>query len=152
MNWHPDVALARLLDRVARNPVRWAIGTAFAAIVFGGTTFSLVEPNASMPDGWWWAFVSMSTVGYGDLAPKTVEVRFIATFVIATGVASTAILTAALAGRIAERRLTPANETPELDDDFDTIIEHLHVLKALTGDPRVKGALVEVHNERRGPS
>jgi hypothetical protein len=149
---HPDQAVALLLDRIARNPVRWALGTAFSAIVVGGTLFSFVEEDVSLPDGWWWAFVSMSTVGYGDIAPHTTGIRFLATFVIATGIASTAILTAALAGRIAERRIAPevVEATPELADDFsllrqrarehhEFVEEHLERLEALVSHPRQHG-------------
>jgi hypothetical protein len=154
---HPDTAVARLLDRIARNPVRWALTMVFLGIVIGGTLESLIEDGQSMPDGWWWAFVSMTTVGYGDIAPKTDVMRFLAAGVIATGIASTAILTAALAGRIAESRMAapPHALTPEIHDDLQAVIERerenaidLERLLPLVSDPRVIAALRIVHEEK----
>lgn len=98
-------------------------------LLVGGTIFSLVEADTSIVDGVWWAFVSMTTVGYGDIAPKSTGIRMLATFVIATGIAATAILTAALAGRVAEARLSEREQTVDLDDDFSDLIARLQVLK-----------------------
>ena len=139
----PERWLQRAFDLIARNPARAALISIATGIVVGGTIFSFVEDKTSIPDGMWWAFVSMSTVGYGDIAPKTTEIRFLATFVIATGIMATAIITAALAGRIAERRINRANETPELDDDVDAIIAKLQLgIDELTA---LKPALRELH-------
>lgn len=157
---HPDLALSRVLDRIARNPVRWALAQVALGVLFGGITFSLVEHGQSIPDGLWWAFVSMSTVGYGDLSPATDFERFLAVFVIANGIAATAILTAALAGRITERRMATHNviETPELGDDIELLRNnlrehyedfdaHCERLQILVNHPRVVKALREVHSE-----
>jgi voltage-gated potassium channel Kch len=141
----PERIVVRALDAISRNPARWALASVAAGVVVGGSIFSFVEEKTSIPDGMWWAFVSMSTVGYGDISPKTTGIRFLATFVIATGILATAILTAALAGRIAERRIARANETPELDDDVDAIIAKLQVgIDELTA---LKPALRELHEK-----
>jgi len=140
-----EALVTRAFDRIAKNPARWALASVAAGVLIGGTVFSLAEESTSVPDGMWWAFVSMSTVGYGDISPKTTGIRFLATFVIATGILATAILTAALAGRIAERRIAHANETPELDDDVDAVIAQLQTgIDSLTA---LKPALRELHEK-----
>lgn len=119
----------RAVGRVAKDPIRYSLYSVAAGILGGGTVFSLVEQDVSMPDGWWWAFVSMSTVGYGDISPETTVIRFLAMFVIATGIVAVAIITALIAGRISERRiallLETAADTEELHDDVSACIHRM---------------------------
>ncbi|MDN4476847.1 potassium channel family protein [Demequina sp. SYSU T00192] len=48
-------------------------------------------------DAIWWALVTVTTVGYGDLAPVTVQGRIIATILMLLGIALIGIVTASVA-------------------------------------------------------
>ena len=54
-------------------------------------------------DALWWAFVTVTTVGYGDFAPVTAQGRLIAGGLMLGGVALLGVVTATLASWIVER-------------------------------------------------
>jgi voltage-gated potassium channel len=70
----------------------------------GGAAFSAVEERSTW-DGVWWAVVTMTTVGYGDIEIRTVEGRVIAIVVMIVGIGFVALLTAALAERFVASRV-----------------------------------------------
>jgi hypothetical protein len=152
-----DERTERLLKAIAHKPVRLAIILLILNRAIGGALYSVFEADSDWFDGAWWVLVTQTTVGYGDFAPETFLGRATAELVMWTGILAVAILTAALAGVIAEHRIEQAREaaheqTSTLDDDFDHLIarlesdtqylsEHLRRLKAITNDPRVVEAL-----------
>jgi len=54
-------------------------------------------------DSLWWAFVTITTVGYGDFSPVTVMGRFVAAGLMLGGVALLGVVTATLASWNVER-------------------------------------------------
>ena len=63
--------------------------TVFALILVIGCAMYLIEGErhgfASIPISLYWTVVTMTTVGYGDIAPKTIIGRCVATFVMLCG-------------------------------------------------------------------
>jgi voltage-gated potassium channel len=95
--------------------------------------------------------VTLTTVGYGDYSPETLAGRWVATFVMAGGLGSVAILTGLLADEIREARIHERDETPELDDDIEHIVamieDEMVKLRHKVSHPEVVAALRRVHME-----
>lgn len=68
-------------------------------IVAGGAALTLLEPQTvrgGLADGIWWAIVTASTVGYGDIAPTTLWGRLIAVLLMLSGVGLISTLAASI--------------------------------------------------------
>lgn len=55
--------------------------------------------HLTLTDGIWWALTTVTTVGYGDIYPRTSIGRIIAGVVMLSGIGFVALLTAAAAQR-----------------------------------------------------
>ena len=90
-------------------------------------------PGASITDfgeAIWWSFVTVTTVGYGDLSPVTWQGRSIAIGLMITGVALIGIVTATLASWIVDR---VRDETDKRADEAESETEQLrHNVRELT--------------------
>ena len=68
-----------------------------ALVIFMGTLMYVVEGSesgfTSIPQSIYWAIVTITTVGYGDLVPATVLGKFISSFIMITGYAIIAVPT-----------------------------------------------------------
>lgn len=74
------------------------------------------EPGANITtlgDGFWWAFTTITTVGYGDRFPVTATGRFIAAALMVGGIALLGTITATIASWLVQRvsEVTEAEES-----------------------------------------
>ena len=136
---------------IAQSPGRACVYLLLTTVIVGGAAFSVVEDKGDWIDGMWWAIVTLTTVGYGDYSPATVAGRWVAVFVMAGGIGSVAILTGILADAIREAKIHERDETPELDDDIEHVIQMLEAemdkLRSKVSHPEVVAALRKVHTE-----
>ena len=97
-----------------------ALITLFLIVVAGAAqaTFDANE-FPSMWDGVWWAVVTATTVGYGDLYPTDVEGRIIGIVVMLLGIGFISVLTATVAAKFIET-----------DTSSDEVIETLRRIEA----------------------
>ncbi len=71
----------------------------------GALSFYFFEPQHSLGEAFYWSLVTMTTVGYGDVTPKTHPGRVVATVLMFAGVAILALISASIASFLVERRL-----------------------------------------------
>jgi voltage-gated potassium channel len=119
-----------------------AIVTATLVLVAGsGVLIRFLDPKeyGNVWLGMWWAIQTVTTVGYGDVAPKDVAGRIVGTFVMLEGIAFLAIITAAITSTFVARAgreySTQQAEGQKSDRDaveerFDSIDRQLEQLQA----------------------
>jgi voltage-gated potassium channel len=67
-------------------------------MVMSGVIVSRIDPSVgTVWDGMWWAWTTMSTVGYGDVVPHSAAGRLFGSLLILFGVVLLSLLTANLA-------------------------------------------------------
>src|SRR5690606_24324534 len=67
----------------------------------------------NLDDAFWWAIVTVTTVGYGDIYPVTFEGRVIATVVMIIGIAILGILISTLGAQLIESRIKRQSKKEE---------------------------------------
>lgn len=82
-----DILLTAL--RASRQKIIVFLGGVGSTVVIMGSVMYLVEGGEngfdSIPRGMYWAVVTMTTVGFGDITPKTVLGQFIASLLMIAG-------------------------------------------------------------------
>ena len=96
------VLLARLSRNIRKLLSRHQLGTtlavAFVTMVLSGIIISRIDPSiGTVWDGMWWAWVTMATVGYGDVVPHSGAGRLFGSLLILFGVVLISLLTANMA-------------------------------------------------------
>jgi voltage-gated potassium channel len=101
----------------------------------GGAAFSAVEHQQSTWDGVWWALTTMTTVGYGDVYPKTVAGRIIGIVMMLIGIGLIAILTGAVAERFLARDVEAIeSEIAEEADSVDGLVLEVRAIRERLGE------------------
>ncbi|HXV33968.1 MAG TPA: potassium channel family protein [Gaiellaceae bacterium] len=77
--WYERLTLPRAVGTV--------IGVAFTLVVLAGGLARIVEPDTFTSIGlaYWWAVVTVTTVGYGDIVPESPAGRLVGTALMLTG-------------------------------------------------------------------
>jgi voltage-gated potassium channel len=99
-----------------------------------GALFLLVEPSVHRwSDGFWWAFATLTTVGYGDIVATTAAARFVGVLLMLIGVALLAVLTGTIAAHFVEEggRHELARELRQVHERLDRLDQ---VLAQLLGE------------------
>lgn len=97
-----------------RNQLGTTLLVALIVVVIAGIVMSVIDPAYKTPaDGIWWALVTVSTVGYGDIVPSTHAGRIVAAFLILSGVILLALITANLSAFLVDKEIEEETEEEE---------------------------------------
>lgn len=119
------VRLFSLRKLLSLEGMKYAALLAAGMIVVGGAVFASVEKDQHLTtwDGIWWAMTTVSTVGYGDIYPKTDGGRVIAMSIMLVGIGFVALLTAFIADRFVSQQI-------EVEEKEDLILAELRSISA----------------------
>ena len=140
----------------SRNPPRWVeklvhflrrenlhriFLSLFALTAASAVALWRLEPETTLIDWVWWSLVTVTTVGYGDIAPSSTWGRLIGVVLMFFGIGVLSLFTATIAGYFVELKLKRERgmEAPNLEDhiilcEWNQRAEAIH--KELRSDTR----------------
>ncbi|MCD0484203.1 potassium channel family protein [Streptacidiphilus sp. ASG 303] len=134
--------LATLLlagQRVRATPqvrlTTYVVGSVLALLLFGSLAVLEVERQSphgnirTMDDALWWAFTTMTTVGYGEHYPTTGVGRLIAVCLMLSGIALLGVVTANIAAWFIAEFQEEEQETRRQQQTLDALVGEVRALR-----------------------
>ncbi|MBU9712635.1 potassium channel family protein [Bacillus tamaricis] len=109
----------------------------FILIFLSSIPIQYIEPSiSSYTDAVWWAIVTSTTVGYGDISPETMPGRFIAIILMVFGIGLLGMVTSSVASYFLQKKEVTVNPTisymkgelDRIDELTDSEIDRLKLL------------------------
>ena len=123
--------IINLLERGFNSrKLRSVIAILTVSIIVFGYIFYLAEPQIkTFGDGIWWALVTITTVGYGDITPLTTLGRFVAGALMLFGLGLIATVTAIISAKFIQNYVDHhtnddiLEKLEELEDEIEKLEE-----------------------------
>ena len=86
-------------------------------MIFGGIVLQWLETGdiSKGNNPFWWAIVTMTTVGYGDFSPETLEGRVFAVLIMFAGITLVSLLTASISSIFVAQKIREGKGLEKLD-------------------------------------
>jgi voltage-gated potassium channel len=120
--WYERLTLPRAVGTV--------ITVAFVLVMLAGALERIVEPDTftSLGLAYWWAVVTVTTVGYGDVVPESTIGRLVGTGLMLTGLGLIPTLTSVTVAILVGKRTREQQE--QLDRQGDELAAALERIEA----------------------
>lgn len=103
---------------LAKNSLGPTLFVSLIVVVMAGIFIAAIDPAIESPgDGIWWAWVTVTTVGYGDLVPESPQGRIFGGLLMVLGLGLFSLITATISALFVVR------EEEELIDKEERILE-----------------------------
>lgn len=126
------------------NGFIYALYITLFTILTGSTVIYLVEKGQSVTtfgDALWWSFVTATTVGYGDISPKTGMGRVVASILMLVGIGFIGMLTGTIATYFINSRVEETKEEKQekqntidvsdlSDEEYKEVITFIEFIKS----------------------
>ena len=109
--------MRRRLRTLLRNSFFQVFGGILFVMVIGGFIVKLLEPGDITQENnpFWWAIVTMTTVGYGDFSPETPAGRLVAVLIMFAGISLVSLLTATISSIFVAQKIREGKGLEKLD-------------------------------------
>ncbi|RZN14108.1 MAG: two pore domain potassium channel family protein [Methanosarcinales archaeon] len=119
-------------DVFVKNSLHYVTLITILLIIFSGIAFSWLELRVisiqGIFQGVWWAITTVTTVGYGDLYPKSHAGRILAAAVMIIGIGFVSVLTANISSYFVENDMNKESEDQDRKDENQLILKRLDEL------------------------
>lgn len=131
-----------MLLQLKREQYHIVVLVVLALMLLGGGIYARVE-GIPLNDALWWAVVTMTTVGYGDISPDTLSGKLIGVFLMLTGIGFLGLLTATIASVFVENRMMQYKGLNDIKARNHFVIcgwnhQAAHIVSELLADPKAR--------------
>ncbi len=135
----------KILKFIQRENLHTLLLIVVVLILFGTLGLAIFEPNMTWINAVWWSFVTLTTVGYGDISPTTLGGRIVAIIIMIMGIGILGLFTATIASIFVEKKMKEDRGMRSFDFENHIIIcewneRAREIIRELRMDHRIETA------------
>jgi voltage-gated potassium channel len=132
----------KVLQQLHEQKVHTVATAAFFLLAIGGGLFSITE-EMNFVDSLWWAVVTMTTVGYGDISPASTGGKLVGVVLMLTGIGIVGLFTATVASVFVENKILEHKGMRDVLTDNHIVLcgwnsQGTNILKELKADAKME--------------